>query len=225
MMMVTLGVVAAAVVPWVARGYYLTGSIIFPTTAAGVGVASTTALAEHPEYRGDFREHCVKTLWPEAADRLARHGIKDILGRPYSDYNWRFRSIRDEGLAYHIWREAGLAYIRENPGRYARTILGNCLGVWFRGMSVRMGQAGRAVFVPLMLLAIVGVVAEARSGARAGWVLLFVIAYYSVMSAPGVTFVRSSLEATPALLVLGARGLHAVAGVVVGVSVKRVSRM
>ena len=156
---------------------------------------------------------------------MARHGIKDILGRPYSDHSWRFRSIQDEARADHIWRESGRAYLKKNPGRYVRTLLGNWLGTWFRGMSVRMSQVGRAVFAPLLVLAMVGFVAEARSGGRAAWVLLLFIAYYSVMCATTITFVRSSLEATPALLVLGARGLHAIAGIVVGLSAKCVKRV
>jgi hypothetical protein len=60
------------------------------------------------------------------------------------------------------------------------------------------------------LLGAIGLVAADRSGQATAWLLLLVIACLNLVCAPSVTVVRYTLPATPALLLLAARGASAV---------------
>jgi len=203
----TVMIAALVMLPWIVRGYRLTGSLVLPTTGGGVGLMYTTSLSKHPDYQGDLRDHARKVLWPEAKEVLFSHGIAENSGDYDSTYWWTFMSIKDEVRANLVLKEKALEEIRSDPMRFLRTVVGNALGFWFRGTTVSMSWLARLLFAPLLLMGATGFVASVRTGQKAAWVLLLLIAALNLVCAPTVAFVRYTLPATPALLLLAARGL------------------
>jgi 4-amino-4-deoxy-L-arabinose transferase-like glycosyltransferase len=204
---VTVSIAALVMVPWIARGYRLTGSLVLPTTGGGIALMYTASMSEHPDYQGDLRDHARKVLWPEAKEVLSSHGITENGGDYDSTYWWTFMGIEDEVQANIVLREKALDVVRADPIRFLRTVGGNALGFWFRGASTSMSWLARLLFAPLLLMGAIGFAASVRSGQTAAWVLVLLIASLNLVCAPTVAFVRYTLPATPALLLLAARGL------------------
>ncbi len=193
--------------PWLARGYWMTGSLVVPTTADGLVLYMDVQLSEHPDYKGDLRDHWNKVIYPAAYKTMAANGIIANDGGDFQlTYWWTFMSIEDEMRARKILRDEAMVEIHNHPAGFLRTVFGNVLGFWFRGQSETMSWVAKALFVPLLLLGAIGLVAAARSGQTTAWLLLLVIVCLNLVCAPSITVVRYTLPATPALLLLAACG-------------------
>lgn len=206
-MIVAVLVVGAVIVPWAARGYRLTGTIVLPTTGGGFNLYATTSFSRQSDSPGNPRDITAKAVAPDLLAVLASHGIRENSQDYYSTYWWTFMSVEDEFRADQILRRTAIEEIRSDPVRFFRTVLGNAIGFWFRGASAKMTWMARGLFVPLLLLGAVGFMVAARARENVAWVLLLVIAYFNLACAPSIAFVRYTLPATPALLLLAARGM------------------
>jgi hypothetical protein len=200
-------IAALVMIPWIARGYYLTGAVILPTTGGGLNLYSTASFSKHGGYHGDLHKHVKGVLEPDMLGVLASHGIRENSGDYYSTYWWTFMSLEEECRANEVLKRKAIEEIRENPGPFLRTMLGNVAGFWFRGLSVNMTWVARFLFVPLLVAAAIGFVAAAKFGEKAAWVLVLLIAYLNLLCAGTISFVRYTIPATPALFLLAARGL------------------
>jgi len=207
MMATALLVMVLVMSPWLARGYWMTGSLVVPTTADGLVLYMTSELSKHPDYKGDLRDHFSEVLYPAAYKVMASHGIHENSNGDFeSTYWWTFLNLDDELRARNVLRDTAMAEIQEHPADFLRTVLGNVLGFWFRGISETMSWVAIALFLPLLLLGVIGLVAAARSGQTMAWLLLLVIACLNIVCAVSISWIRYTLPATPALLLLAARG-------------------
>jgi 4-amino-4-deoxy-L-arabinose transferase-like glycosyltransferase len=206
-LMLAVTIVALAMLPWVWRGYRLTGSVILPTTGQGFTLYAATSWVRHEDYQGDLRSKMSDRVGPDMVRTAALHGIKENSGDYDSSYWWTFMSIEDEVRADQVLRQEAIKEIQEDPLRFVRFWLGNVVGLWFRAPTERMAWIARFLLAPVLLLGAVGFAVAVRSGQKAAWVLLLLIVYFNAMGAVPIASVRYTLPAMPALLLLAARGL------------------
>jgi 4-amino-4-deoxy-L-arabinose transferase-like glycosyltransferase len=141
---------------------------------------------------------------------------------------WNIRCIsprrhRDEALQAEVWRKEGTAYAREHAGRLPVVAAVRLMRVWdlwqprrqvefAEGRHRRVQQAGIAVYFLLAALALAGIAALARAGARRELLVLLtaaVVVCVTAVAGYGVTRLRHAAEVP--IVVLAAAGLLLVA--------------
>jgi 4-amino-4-deoxy-L-arabinose transferase-like glycosyltransferase len=200
--------VALLLTPWIIRGYRLSGTLILPTTAGGPNLGLAVCVSRHSDFVGDYRDLIVKAAREEAGIingyGIYENGQGDLLKRDW----WTFMRVDDEVAADRILRKVSLEEIAANPARFVRSGMLNLVGFWFRGPSRRSSVVSVAVHLPLLLLAMTGVVGALCAGHRAVWLLVLIIAYFNCTSVASAAFVRYSLPVMPLVVLLAASGIE-----------------
>jgi hypothetical protein len=183
-------------VPWVIRNFMLVHQFVPTATVQGLAIQEGQYTCQHLALDDDF--HAVQT---QAG--LTRAAIATELGIPFEgSYYQVFYDARDEWTFYKtLFRRAEKEYVA-HPAFLAGCACKNILNFWFLGKTWHATRLNMLVQVPLLLLALSGLVALRKRGelARMGIMLTFVLCIVTV-HLPIIAHARYSVPLVPFLVI------------------------
>ena len=214
----------AVLSPWIARNYLLTGAFVPTASVFGVSAQAGQYIGKH------MFEGRPQWLLDREASRI-RDKVATDLGLPFkedgADYYQVFYQTEDElKFSSYLGRMVAEEY-RHNPLLFVRCVAQNLVAFWVAGKTWTATGVNAFLQIPLLLLAIFGVVEFAKRGkGRAiGPMILFVI-YVVAVHAPVLAQARYSISLLPILAIFatrGAYGMTAAAGYLNGVPMPKIS--
>ena len=195
---VAVMIVAMLVVlgPWIVRNYRLTGK--FVPTASVVGVS-----AQAGEYF--FAHGSDDDRWvADGKAAQARNALARNLGYRFKEgYYQCFYSSADElEFSNYLLRRVADDY-RSSPGLFVRVVFANIVYFWVGGKTLNSTRMNFVIQLPLLILAIVGILLSVRSGQlRIVSPMVLLIAYSIAVTLPILAQARYSVPMIPYLAIL-----------------------
>jgi 4-amino-4-deoxy-L-arabinose transferase-like glycosyltransferase len=197
---------AAAMSPWVARNYFASGHLVPTASVQGVALQEGQYTCERLSFGRGFED-----LQQEAAAERQRFAAGlGLRVRSSTSYYQYFYSLADEHAFNQALASRGFARYREDPALLARCAAGNLLHFWFLGKNGVATAANVALQLPLLALALAGLVLTWRRVPQAAWApaVLFIACIWAV-HLPVIAHARHSIPLVPLLAIFAATAVAA----------------
>jgi 4-amino-4-deoxy-L-arabinose transferase-like glycosyltransferase len=181
--------------PWIIRNYAQTGK--FVPTASVLGVAAQTGfyLSTH---------HPIGNMFIDREAACERNKLADGLGYHFKEgYYQYFYSSTDEVNFSHYLVQRVIGEYQRSPMLLIRVVGVNLLNFWCGGRTWKSVAMNAAVQLPLLLLAIIGIVISLRNDQfKSVAPLALLIVYIVAVSVPILALARYSVPLIPFLSIL-----------------------
>jgi 4-amino-4-deoxy-L-arabinose transferase-like glycosyltransferase len=200
-MVLVLGM-TAVMLPWIVRNYGLSGHFVPTATVQGVAAQEGQYTCERMPPGQRFQ-----ALQREAASQ--RNARAARLGVPFkAGYYQYFYSAADELAFNRALTSDTLQHYRSQPGLLARCAGMNLLNFWFLGKNAVATGLNAVLQLPLLALAVAGIVLLHRRYGIAAWALpALLIVYVVSVHAPVIAHARHSVPLLPLLSIFAAAAL------------------
>jgi len=198
--------------PWIVRNYLLTSRFVPTASVLGVSAQAGLYLSTHPTI-GNAQ---IDTEAFKERNRLARQ-----LGYHFkAGYYQYFYSTADEVAFSRFLFQRVLEEYRKRPLLFLRTVVFNLVNFWCAGKTWKSVVMDAFIQLPLLALAVAGVVASIRNGQLIAVGPMTVLIIYIVgVSLPILAQARYSAPLIPFLSILACKALVPNSGASSGASV------
>lgn len=181
--------------PWIVRNYRLTGK--FVPTASVLGVAAQTGfyLSTH---------HPIGNLHIDREAAWERNRLADELGYQFKPgyYQYFYSSIDEVNFSHYLFKRVMAEYER-SPKLFVKVVGINLFNFWCGGRTWKAVAMNAVIQLPLLFLAIIGIILSARAGeskrvAPLGLLIVYIVA----ISVPILALARYSVPLIPFLSIL-----------------------
>jgi 4-amino-4-deoxy-L-arabinose transferase-like glycosyltransferase len=189
--------------PWIIRNYTLTGKFVPTASVLGVSAQTGFYLATH---------HPIGNLYIDREAAAERNRLANELGYHFKDgYYQYFYSSTDEVNFSHYLLKRVMDEYQRSPVLFAKVVGINFFNFWCGGRTWKSVAMSAAVQIPLLVLAITGIVFSVRNGqGKSIAPMSLLIAYIVAISVPILALARYSVPLIPFMSILACTAVVAV---------------
>jgi 4-amino-4-deoxy-L-arabinose transferase-like glycosyltransferase len=188
--------------PWIIRNYALTRKFVPTASVLGVSAQTGFYLATH---------HPIGNLFIDREAAAERNRLARGLGYRFKDgyYQYFYTSTDELNFSQYLWRRV-LGEYERSPMLFVKVISINLFNFWCGGRTWASVAMSAVVQIPLLFLAIIGIVISVRNGQASSVAPMgLLIAYIVAVSIPILALARYSVPLIPFLSILACTAMVA----------------